>query len=254
MSRTIPDDVLAVLESATIDGHQLRITTQLDRALYTATNKVLQALGGRWNRSAGAHLFSDPVADVLDDAILSGLYTDARKDFDAFYTPPAVAAQVIELADISEGHWVLEPSAGAGALALAAVVAGAERVEAHEIRATTPAWWEGVPQVVMSRPVDFLTLDPAAPHAARFDRVVMNPPFSRQQDIAHVRHAFEFLKPGGRLVAVMSPGFQWRTSKASAAFRDWATSLGAEVQPLPDGSFRESGTDVRTCIVAVDKP
>ncbi len=31
----------------------------------------------------------------------------------------------------------------------------------------------------------------------------MNPPFSRQQDIRHVMHAAKFLKPGGRLVAVM---------------------------------------------------
>ncbi len=31
----------------------------------------------------------------------------------------------------------------------------------------------------------------------RFDRALMNPPFENGQDIAHVRHAFQVLKPGG---------------------------------------------------------
>ena len=36
-----------------------------------------------------------------------------------------------------------------------------------------------------------------------FDRIVMNPPFSRDQDARHVNHAFSFLKPGGKLVAIV---------------------------------------------------
>jgi hypothetical protein len=37
------------------------------------------------------------------------------------------------------------------------------------------------------------------PAAGEFDRVLMNPPFEKQQDIDHVRRAFDHLKPGGRL-------------------------------------------------------
>jgi hypothetical protein len=40
----------------------------------------------------------------------------------------------------------------------------------------------------------------------KFDRVVMNPPFDHGADIKHVEHARKFLKPGGRLVAVVANG------------------------------------------------
>ena len=35
-----------------------------------------------------------------------------------------------------------------------------------------------------------------------YDTIVMNPPFEKFQDIDHVRHAFDLLKPGGRVVAI----------------------------------------------------
>lgn len=234
----IPDPVLAVLDSGVaINGNHLTITAQLDRKLYVAVNKVLEALGGKWNRSAQAHVFADDPTDVIDAAILTGAYTDERKQFDVFLTPPAVADLVVDLADIRIGMKVLEPSAGEGALATRAAAAGAE-VVTYELRDIT-----GVP------PTDFLTVSPAA----IYDRVVMNPPFSRQQDMVHVTHAWEFVKPGGRLVAIMSPAFQFRQSSKAAAFRSLLDSVDHEITPLPDGSFRESGTNVSTVIVTMDK-
>ncbi len=53
-----------------------------------------------------------------------------------------------------------------------------------------------------------------------FDRVVMNPPFERQQDIDHVSRAAGMLKPGGRLVSVMSAGVTFRENNKTRWFRD----------------------------------
>ena len=39
-----------------------------------------------------------------------------------------------------------------------------------------------------------------------FDRVVMNPAFSHASDVDHIRHAWQFLKPGGRFVALCADG------------------------------------------------
>ena len=50
-------------------------------------------------------------------------------------------------------------------------------------------------------------------HEGEYDRIVMNPPFEAGQDIDHVRHAFQFLKDGGRLVSIMSPSPFFREDK-----------------------------------------
>ena len=97
---------------------------------------------------------------------------------------------------------------------------------------------------------DFLKAAPVQ----KFDRVVMNPPFSRQADIDHVTHAARFLKPGGRMVAIMSAGTIFRQNSKAVAFRGWLEALGGTLEDLPDGAFKASGTMVRTCIVSFDIP
>jgi 16S rRNA G1207 methylase RsmC len=94
---------------------------------------------------------------------------------------------------------------------------------------------------------DFLGIQPDA----SYDRVVMNPPFAGQDDIRHVMHAFSFLKPNGRLVAIMSAGVLFRANKLTTAFRDLVADNSGAIEPLPDGSFRSSGTAVNTCIVTL---
>lgn len=88
----------------------------------------------------------------------------------------------------------------------------------------------------------------------KFDHVVMNPPFTLGRDIAHVTHAMDFLRPRGTLVAIMGSGIQWKQSRAHKAFRAMLGKFDAEVYPLPEKAFRQSGTDVRTVLVRVTTP
>ena len=62
--------------------------------------------------------------------------------------------------------------------------------------------------------------------AIQYDRILMNPPFENGQDIDHVRRAFDFIKPGGRLVAIMSEGPFFRSEKKATDFREWLTEVG----------------------------
>ena len=80
----------------------------------------------------------------------------------------------------------------------------------------------------------------------------MNPPFENHQDIQHVEHAYSLLKPGGRLVSIMSPAFTFQTTRAPAAFRKLAERLG-RWEELPVGSFKDSGTRVQTVLVVLDR-
>ncbi len=94
----------------------------------------------------------------------------------------------------------------------------------------------------------------AVPMSADYDRVLMNPPFERGQDREHVQRAYRMLKPGGRLVAVMSEGPFVRQSNADKAFRQWLRAVGGRSRKLPADAFRAAGTGVQTRLVVIDRP
>ncbi len=244
----IPTDVLTVLdERATTDGNALRIGGQrLDPKMYQRVNKTLEAAGGKWNRKTQAHLFDNPAVDVLDAILTTGEVTSPR-DFGYFPTPPNVVDRLIELADLQSGMSVLEPSAGRGAIAgpiaaLGCVVDTVELLPENAEYLTRELTPKGL--LVVG---DFLELTPPG----FYDRVVMNPPFAKQADIAHVTHAHGFLKPGGLLVAVMSNGVTFRGGRAAEGFRSLLERVGGFLEPLPEGSFQVSGTGVNTVIVVL---
>ena len=60
----------------------------------------------------------------------------------------------------------------------------------------------------------------------------MNPPFSNRRDIEHVRHAYELLKPGGRIVAIMGEGSFFGSDKKATEFREWLDSLNGTSEKL----------------------
>ena len=51
----------------------------------------------------------------------------------------------------------------------------------------------------------------------------------------------------------MSTGVTFRGNKKTTAFRELVDSFGGEITPLADKAFSSSGTNVRTCVVCVDK-
>lgn len=173
----------------------------------------------------------------------------SKPGIDLFPTPPPLAARLAREARILPGMAVLEPSAGKGdlldairALEPSAQLTAVER--SHTLCALLEA--KGYP-VIQG---DFLA------HVGAYDRIVMNPPFSDNQDIHHVLHAFALLKPGGRLVSIMGSGAFFRQGRTESAFRDWLIHADARQEALPEGSFASAfrPTGVSTYLVAVDKP
>lgn len=243
--RAIPQEVLCELERAAITGDQLRLSGQMDRRLYTQVNKIIEAAGGKWSRRAGAHLFPGDAGDAIEQIILTG-GVGPKQELGQFDSPPEVVAAVMELAGIEQPMRVLEPSAGLGALALAAARLS-DHVMCVELDAGRAAALvkAGLRSVINA---DFLTLD----GVGRFDRVIMNPPFARQADIDHVLAAARRLRPGGRLVSVMSAGTGFRENRKAVEFRAWLARHGGRFAPLPADAFRASGTSVQTCLISVD--
>lgn len=246
----LTDDILTVLrERADIDGTHLVLTgPRMNPTLYQRVNEVLEAVGGRWTTSVQAHVFPVDAAEAITPVLESGQVVtlrEKRQSAQYFPTPAAVVQRVIELAAIKPGMEVLEPSAGSGAIVTAAAAAGAV-VDCIE---RDPGYAAALADASIARALtvaDFL----AVPAEPRYDRVVMNPPFTKGTDMQHVEHALRFLKPDGLLVSVMS----WTVtteSRATSKFRALVETRGGTVEAVAAGAFRESGTDVPTVIVTI---
>lgn len=83
-----------------------------------------------------------------------------------------------------------------------------------------------------------------------YDRILMNPPFSDRRDAEHVRHAYELLRPGGRLVALMGEGVFFGQDKKAVAFREWLDSVNGTSEKLAEGTFLDPSLPVNTGVNA----
>jgi hypothetical protein len=265
-AKRIEEDVLAVLRLLVWKDGICTIAYQLDRKLYDKVNKVLTALGGKWNRKLGGHEFKDnPDAETaVRESIATGMYLDAKQAFQFFETPPALALQVANFLDRllllkarqtgdtgykrSEVKW-LEPSAGTGNLCWAMDEIGYTKGRAMDVNPTVlDKLKKRLPDIGVVT-ADFLQVNPTA----EFDAVLMNPPFSNLGDVRHVLHALKFVKAGGALVAIMCPAWTYRGDEVAREFRAFIENCGerAKWELLPEGSFKESGTGVRTGVLSV---
>lgn len=190
----------------------------------------------------------DPVTEKTN-ALKRRLLNNRNAFIDFFPTPEEYAADLVDRLGIEPGMVVLEPSAGHGMLAEAARDAGAT-VEAVELAGDLRDILQEKGFSLVGD--DFMETTPSQ----RYDAVIMNPPFSNDMDIDHVRHAFGHLKPGGRLAAIVSSMAGQRSNKKNKAFREWLDDLGASEEMMPEGAFKDSlnPTSVRTKIITMEKP
>lgn len=248
MTRVKPIEpaVLAVLSGLLIEGSSVKITEQLARPLYNRVNEVLEALGGKWNKKAKAHLFDDDPEDRLDDAIITGRFGKCdHNPLDFYRTQPSLVQKIIEYAELKPGMTVLEPEAGEGDIAdAAAAIVGPAEVATIELDEARASILRTKGFIVAQG--DFLDFDP---NHRRYDRVLMNPPFTRQRDIDHLMHAWEFVKPlGGRLVGIASSSITFRKTSKAIVLRDLIARTGRWIENPPD-SFKASGTMVNTVTI-----
>ena len=241
----IKAEVLEVLNNSSLENNILILPAgQLERKLYLEVNKVLEILGGKWEKKLKGHKFDTDIEEKLNDAINFGEITDHKKELQFFETPQDVVRRLVELAEIQQNDVVLEPSAGKGAIVkellnITKNVSAVEIADRKELLKLLDSYTQG----------NFLSLN----NFERFDKIVMNPPFSKQQDIEHIMHAFGCLKPGGILVSICSESCFYRNSKKTESFKAFLNDHKHEVFELPAGAFKSSGTMVKTRIVKIIK-
>lgn len=248
----IDKEVISVLQKSRIEGNKVFLPpSQMERKLYEKVNKVLEIAGGKWNRSAKAHVFADDPEEIIADAISTGGILDRKKEFQYYPTPDSLADEMVALAKIEGQHRILEPSAGDGAIVRA--IRRASKVApivAVEVQEKHRATLNKFPFVTVFTD-DFLS------HYALtigvFQRIIANPPFRNLQDIIHLRRMWDLLATGGILVCVTSPAWEFRQTKLCVEFREWLNKIDHAVRRLPEGTFAESGAQVRSLLLTLRK-
>ncbi len=252
MAHRIQDDVADVLRKSKTEGNTLLLPIKLDMKLYAKVKKVLEISGFIWNRKAQCHIAQNgKAAETLATALDDGQIVDPKNEWDFFQTPEDLADRMATILDIQPFERVLEPSAGGGRLVCATIRKGAGRQFVFAIEAQ-PDLRNELKAIcnVYSGENDFLEFH--TDHA--FDKIIANFPFSNFQDITHCRHAYDLLKPGGRMVCITGPSWQFRTDKKSVAFKEWFENLpDVTVEELPAGTFKDSGTNVRSLLLIINK-
>lgn len=197
-----------------------------------------------------------PAADfaAMRETLRAGVQVAAVPQL--FPTPPELAERMVRLAALPERGRVLEPSAGTGQLlglilhpdrnhghGLEAVAVEIDARMVDMLRAQQRA---GAYPLASIRQADFLQCNG---DLGTFDRILMNPPFERAADVEHITHALKFLRPGGRLVAICANG-----PRQAEQLRPMVERAGGTWEPLPAGTFKESGTSVNAALLVIDAP
>lgn len=165
-----------------------------------------------------------------------------------FPTPDKLAEKMVYQADIQDSDKVLEPSAGIGSIA-DAIKKLHPKVELSVIELMASL------QNILKKKAYKFVGDDFLEHAKKYDKIIMNPPFEKLQDIDHVKHAYSLLKPNGRIVSIMSPSGFYNSQKKAKEFREWFKEIDGVMEELPKGSFKSSfsPTGVNTVMVTIDK-
>lgn len=227
---------------------------QLDRSVYNDVAKHFAALNGKWDRYAKGFVFPETVNVQIAFAQLqagkSEPVANVKKLYQFFGTPAVIADELCVYLDIDKGDKVLEPSAGQGALIAAVHEYEPDIiVDCFELMPSNREVLKQLPNVnILGN--DFIE----AENIGQYDKIIMNPPFNKNQDIDHFRKAYDHLADGGTLVAILSMHWTFAQEKKCVAFRQWLEEIGAcEMRRIERGEFKESGTMVPCIIIRVCK-
>jgi hypothetical protein len=236
-----------ILRECSVDGNVVKLPAiQLDRSMYQEVAKALQKIGGKWKGGkVGGFVFDFDPTELLSE-VAGGEDRNLKKEFQFFATPEELARQMVHMAELYVGNEVLEPSAGQGAI-----------IKAINEFGINPDCYELMPQnqeVLRKSGLGFnLIGDDFLTHEGKnYDRIIANPPFSKNQDIDHIRKMYECLNDSGRLVAIASMSWVYGSQKKQVEFKAWLRGLGAKIEELPMGTFKDSGTSVGGVLITID--
>lgn len=221
---------------------------------YDKLKPTIEHLGGHWREKYKCFVFGTDIRTKLEECKKNGITISEKylwqEKTQFFPTPKSVAERVVELAEIEDGYFVLEPSAGQGGLV--------DCIETNNPILCIEPLEENVKVLTqkgyVTAPMTFEQYYAAERKPAdAYDRIIMNPPFSEQRDIKHLMMAYDMLEIGGILVAIISENALYYQTELSKNFNKFLVENNAMIEAVPPRAFAESGTTIETIIVKIVK-
>lgn len=241
-------DTSTVIQNLAINGTIVKLPPeQLDRAIYMQVKTALEKIGGKWKggKTQGFVFPADPTAEI--ERLRNGERVNIKQEFQFFATPGALADRMVELAEIEPFHSILEPSAGQGAIVRAInrdlsflEIDCFELMDANRIVLDKIPTSRIIGQDFLAEPKGF------------YDRIIANPPFTNNSDIAHITEMLDCLADGGRIVTLASMSWVNGTQKKQALFREVIAARATYQEELPPGTFKASGTGVGAMLLVIE--
>lgn len=247
----LTEDAKNVLKSKETEIFYLMKIPVIPDEIYDQLVVAVASIGGTWSERHKGFVFSENPENKIEELLENGTYELSEEDIwkekmQYYPTPSRIAKQMVELAELQAGDIVLEPSAGRGAI-LDEMPDYVQKVAIELDETNVRFLHEKNYQVFWG---DFLGMEGLKP-----TKVIMNPPFSKSQDVQHVCRAYEIMETGGILVAIINENSLMRakTNIHCKKFIELLNSIKHEIIHLPEGTFKESGTMINTVIVKLYK-
>lgn len=239
-----------VLQNCTVNGQIISLPPkQLSKELYNEVKQALNLIGGTWKggKIQGFEFPQDPTE--LLQQIATGEKRNLKKEFQFFGSSDKLSDYLVELADIQEGNTIAEPEAGQGAIVKAILRQyPTAKIEGYELMEVNQLFLKDIPNFSLLGS-DFLQ----APDTKKWDRIIANPPFNKNQDIDHIYKMWNCCEPNGIIVSMASKHWQHSSNKKETGFKNWLDEINAEIIEVPAGEFKASGTNIATCIIVINK-
>lgn len=268
-----------VLNACCVIGNVIKLpAVQLERKLYVEVQKSFVGIGGKWvgGKILGFVFDSNPT-DLLEE-LRGGKKRNLKKEAQAFFTPHDLALMCVKHLEIDEDDLILEPSAGVGAMIKAIREFAPDYKKDIDCCELMDNHYRKLHELggVNIVGTDFMQFNTTT---FKYDKIIANPPFNKNQDITHIQHMYELLDDNGKLVTLSGVGWMYGSVAKPKAFRRWLDdnnvisdsewhlfcNLGGTrsfnrkngddvyIEVIPSGAFKESGTMVATCLITIKR-
>lgn len=243
-------EVNEIIKQCSVDGNILRLPQiELSREDYIAVKKAIEKYGGKWKggKTFGFVFTDRDAADVID-SIVNGI-ADIKKDFQFFSTLSDVADLMVSKLEIQPYEKILEPSAGNGALINAVLRLHSNiTIDCYELNPLNRKVLEKMINVNVLGDDFTRRIDDD-----EYDVIIANPPFSKNQDIIHLMKMWNNLRYGGRIACITSTHWLFSNDAKSTEFREWIVGKCTFQHEFPNGTFKESRTNIATTLLILEK-
>jgi len=248
-----------ILKQSKLEGEILRLPDiKLDRKEYLTLANKLQSIGGKWKggKIQGFVFDNDPTENI--ELLIGNNNHNPIKEFQFFPTPDDLADEMINHLNemVVINCTILEPSAGQGSLinALLKKYPNTKTIHYCEIMETNRNILDQkFPDRLHFVCEDFLKIDyeMLLEEVSDYDIIIANPPFSKNRDIDHIHKMYDLLSEYGILVTLASRHWESCNNKKETEFREWLKEVNAEIIPIKEGRFKESGTSIATNMIII---